>query len=447
MRFVVLISTILWAAQAQSPAGSTNHWPGAASLSGVLVDPSGKPLPDTEVTLFVAIQHGGKITYWPRGARATTNAQGEFLIEAIYPSTYHLIALPPAPSTVPTARRALARTFHPGVIDFAEASPLYFSPGQHISGYRMTVQTQPVYAVSGKLDADSNSPRDAVIASVQLVQDDHPFRNFALSGFFTQVNHLGGYHLYNVPPGSYTLALVSSNRPDWRTGSAHIEVTDADVEVPPIRLGPARELSGRFVLESATPAPLDWTKFDIYAESPGFTFGRYKTQIRPDGTFRQSPAVAVPANLTVEGPLPPRGYLASIRANGREILGQQVDVANLPAESLQVVIRTDPGTVRGSVADARKDRVLSVILFPVEPHLRKYPLAYHTNAFSPYPFQFDNVRPGDYFLVAVQRERTRDVFDDRFLNAGLERSAVRVHIGPNETKDFSLKVTPLAGDN
>jgi hypothetical protein len=441
MPLFVLVFTLLLSAQAQQPSANIVPWPAPATLSGVIVDESGQPLPGVEARLFAHKLYLGQSTFWPR-ASATTNERGEFTIPDIYPDSYHFIVLPNQPATAAVPARAMVPTFHPGVVQFSQAAPLKFSPGQHVTGLRMTVRTQPVFQVSGTLSRTGGAAGDHSVVTIALYPEDSPFRSFGPGSVPGTMTTPETYRFFGVPPGRYRIVAGSGRNPGATfIGSFRAEVKDANVEAPPFALTPTPELSGRFLFEGATPGSFDWSQFKIQPRDLAPGFGWYTTQTRPDGTFHQRVNAPGEVKLAIEGPLPPRAYLSAIRASRRDLLGQAIDPMTLPTEDLQFVIRTDSGSLIGSVAEPSAGHQFSVMLVPVEHRLRGVASRTFTIPGPPYHFQFDTVRPGDYLLLAVERQRFRDLNDDRFFTPDLERSAQRVHVGPNETQDVSLKLS------
>jgi hypothetical protein len=179
-----------------------------------------------------------------------------------------------------------------------------------------------------------------------------------------------------------------------------------------------------FATSAIVPAPV--TDHDIrYVElrlNPTFSM-----EIRADWGYRQPPADVrpdvwllpiggamylfhgVPGGRPVSHMLPgryqivplpgstPGFYAVAITIGGRDVLGQEVDLS-VGTPEIRVVYKPNPGSVRGTAGEGEG---AIVVLWPEGPAIP--PVVRSTQGGPHGAFEFGNVPPGDYTLVAFDR--------------------------------------------
>jgi hypothetical protein len=119
----------------------------------------------------------------------------------------------------------------------------------------------------------------------------------------------------------------------------------------------------------------------------------------------------------------------------RDITMQEFEVVPgmLP---LRVVLRTGGGRVNASVENGMKAG--AVVLVPQEPRLRNDAFIVQSIQRSGGKWMFENVRPGDYYALAIQGSlRISDLQDSAYMSA-LAPQAASVHVDRGETANVTL---------
>jgi hypothetical protein len=133
----------------------------------------------------------------------------------------------------------------------------------------------------------------------------------------------------------------------------------------------------------------------------------------------------------VPGPGPLGFYASAVLVDGRDVLGQEVDLT--PASKFQVVYKPNPGTVRGTIEQGEGAKVL---LWPQGAEIPDVVLTVDAGAHG--AFEFSNVPPGAYSVVAFDRVDTLNVSPAFVLSA--IANAPRVQVEEAETTSVTLPV-------
>ena len=114
-------------------------------ISGRVLDPAGRPLPNTSVEVLTPNSCERRTS--------GTNDRGEFRFAGLAPGQYVVAASQP---TRPNAsvRDTYVRTYYPGTIESNRAVPVTVTFGSEVPGIDFTIQTSIVVSVSGRVILD-----------------------------------------------------------------------------------------------------------------------------------------------------------------------------------------------------------------------------------------------------------------------------------------------------
>lgn len=255
------------------------------------------------------------------------------------------------------------RTFHPNVIEAAQAKVIEVTAGSEASGIDITLAAAAkTFEATGRIiDAVTGKPVAGVAYGVGTVHPDgKSMGSFGSEGGRSGAN--GEFRLKNLTPGRYAAVVFGNIQTPSENYSepAPFEITDGDVSGLVIKLRKGASVSGVAVLEgSSDPAllarlsqlslsfnvmPLDPKASELRA--PNFS----QTQIKPDGSFRAIGLQPGKVQIGFGGYPPQKGFtLLRIEHNGVEV--RDVIEVGAGEEVTGVRLRIAYGTsiVRGQV--------------------------------------------------------------------------------------------------
>jgi carboxypeptidase family protein len=222
------------------------------AIVGRVLDARGGPITRVMVLAMQQLRNRDGSVRLTGGASGQTNDLGEFRVSGLGPGLYVVLAQPP-PSFVnpftggsPTAAPASSvRTFYPGALDVAQASPVAVSRGLTTRGIEFSMLSVPSYQVFGVVVDNSGRPVGG--AAVRLVQARPPLPATVYQGSPSALD--GTFVIVNVPEGRYSaqaaIPLVTRNsnggisasiRGERAGGPGSVEVVVRGANVEGLRL-------------------------------------------------------------------------------------------------------------------------------------------------------------------------------------------------------------------
>jgi len=413
-----------------------------STLRGRLLDPDGRPMPAVRVQLL-------RLRYL--GAYGTdTDAEGRFAFENVRPTAYTIVARPADSRDIPPPLAHIgepvfwAATYYPGVIDRLQAVPIAIPAGADMAGFEFRLAASAAYPVRGTVVDEAGLP--VPHARVALSSDGASGNEaIAIAG------KDGHFEFATVVPGWWRCTAETGGLPEestgpsvvlagWVTklrGSAALSVSSPGVYGLEIRLSPPfpvalaveREQPGSSASEPGTGS-IYLNEVDGVGEMVGATTGATSGERRFERVYAGRYTVSM-------GEAEPGYYLAAAMLGGRDVLGQEFDLAPGSPE-IRAVFRPLPGGVNGVVdgSDAA-----TVVLLPREEALRSLDAVPKTLRRADGRFEIGGLRPGDYYAWAFDRLDVEALTDASFVRTLVARAAsVRVNRG--ETESLTLSVTP-----
>ncbi len=405
-----------------------NPW---GRVRGRVVDEEGKPVAKVRVEISNVV-----------GGDTVADERGEFSFSDLPPGSYTVVAKP-QPETHMREGELVGTVpvYYLSATDLAEASEIPVGWGADVAGIELRLTSVPVHRVSGVVSDEAGKP--VANAMVRLLGRTPPTRktmtgaSISGPGPLMRVPLQGSDSLiqmltrairdYSVGPGREPkIAMVESRadgtfefpsvqKGDWRVtaesderrfGVASASVADEDVEGVQIRL------SGQFNVEVSA----DWR--DLQPPKPdnggpaytGFLVRLQPLEEQPQVQFNPEGGVtsihgAFPGRYRVmaSGPLDRSYYISSVTLGGTDVLGKVMDLTP-GAGPFEAVIKHDMGSVRGTVENAEG---ASVYLVPQAADEVIHYVAISAGAGG--SFEFKNVIPGDYYVVAFDRSDKKEL--------------------------------------
>jgi hypothetical protein len=348
-----------------------------ARITGRVIDPRGQVVPDAVVEL-TTLQ-----SFWT----ARTDDKGRFTIDSAMPGATNYILQaeppsgwkPPEPSGRP---RTWTTTPYPG--------PIVLAAGSDLQGLEIKLASVPAHAVRGVLLMRGGAPAPNV--SIALWETG-PRRRAA---HHAESNANGVFEFPAVGEGEWRLHAEWKDQDAMLIADEWIDVKGRDLEALKPRLAAPFTVNGTVVLEHADGEPPTAPNLLLIRQHGGqmlFTDqAMFTAKPGPDGRFRFEGMYPGSYVLQPGGPPPQAYYLDSIQ-QGEMPAWDGVEIS-ADSPDLKVVYKTHGGTVRGSVAKCDSGQVLLVR----QDRPRGSQVA---DCDATGRYQLSNVRPGEYYVVAV----------------------------------------------
>ena len=182
------------------------------AITGRVVDANGEPVAEASILAMRRLPSpvaGDRLLPVPVQGGQLTNDIGEFRVFGLAPGEYVIAAtvggFSPfggpnvAPPPVSTARTSAATTYYPGTTDPNAAAAIRITPGAEVGNIVFTLQTVPVFNISGIVVDEAGSP----IAHAMVMLMGDPLTGLFGPGGSAQSQDDGRFVIGGVPAGTY----------------------------------------------------------------------------------------------------------------------------------------------------------------------------------------------------------------------------------------------------
>jgi hypothetical protein len=415
----------------------------AGVVSGRVVDELAEPVANAQVWLQQTRFYEGRRKLVPL-ASARTDDTGLYRIASIAPGEYLVVSYFRETWTSDDNKQTLgyAPSYFPSTATPSEAQRVKVVAGQEAGGIDITLIAGRAAAISGTVTAMDGAPLAG--ASVSLAQEiSGPFGSLMSMITSSRAGPDGTFTVRNIPPGEYQLRAtgsVADRAPE--TASMTVSLSGRDLEGIVLGVNRGGLVTGRLVTDTGAPLPRGAlrviTSSATFEPSMGSSPSKEDGLAAADGTFARR-APAGPAFIRASG-MPPGWALKQVVIAGRDSTETPVDIQpEQTIADMTVVISNRLPSVTGRLAGAR-EAAGTVLLVPAAPALWFEASGALRSARPDRTggFTFDNVRPGDYLIVAVDRMETWQLNDPEFL-APLREKAKRISVA-EESVSIDLQV-------
>ncbi len=400
-----------------------------ASVRGRVLDPDGKPAAGITVRLV--------------GPDKVTNENGEFVFKSVAPSCCLTLAAMPKPQPPGKDSIRIVTTYYPSVVDSAQAAKIAVGTADLTFDIRrQTARARAIRGVVIGMDGKP-APNSRIIitknesgpaAFIRGLPRHLPSKVEAAAPVTTEN---GAFVFPSVPEGEWML------RANQAGGSGVTRVTVSardgegsdiqDVEIHLVRAffadvtadwgdAPPPPPQPQTVLILASLIPLDsqlnWEGFRPPDQNPSHS---------------QRVPLATGRYLIVEGRGMPGFYAAAAMLNGRDVLGQVVELSGPVA--LKMIYKTNGGSVRGTVEKGAGATV--IVVADATPHAQ---LGYSGKCDANGAFTIPDLPPGDYTAAALSVSDPGDTLRPEFASA-LERDGKRVKVEDGSIAQADLRLS------
>jgi hypothetical protein len=390
--------------------------------------------------------------------RAETSASGVFAIPApgmrignsiVQDGTLSGYDMMPPPPRAGERPRILARTYYPSTQSLSSAQSIAVRAGEDRTGVDFNLRYIPAVRVSGTVIGLAGP--EALIGIDLLVAPDEglPWNNgqYEMPLASAVSDGAGHFEFPAVVPGRYTLNVLKTARMtspieafQQPTLSVRVPlvVGEADVDKVMLQLNAGVRITGTVAHDgqgklspsemqrlAVTLAPVDGRGYPTHL--PG--------RVREDGTFTTLEYPVGRYVVNVSG-IPAGWALKSISSSGRDVLAGQLEITDVTAPPLTIVLTDRRTTLEGAVRNPKgADPDATVLVFPVD-HA-----AWLQNGASPRVarevragldggFSIGGLPAGDYLVVAVSDDLLIDWQSARSLAAlGQHGSRASLQLG------------------
>jgi len=411
------------------------------ALSGKVVDEDGDPVGDAMVTASKFSFAGGHRTLLPADT-GQTNDRGEFRLGKLPPGRYYLCAevmalnpmgnAPPPPPQDGSPEMGYVATYFPRTIDVQDAETVELKAGGDIPGFVIHMQKSRVMRVKGNLVGPDGKPLKQ--AQVMLMSGARPG-----SMRMESVNDPEGkFELANVPPGTYTamtVQLFGGSRPSMTMQT--LVVGNENLTGVKIGTVPEATLQGKIAVAGDGKVDLKGVTVILEGEEDGPTMPA-TGRVEESGSFVVKRVAPTKYEVSVSG-VPAGAYLKSVLWNGREKLGEQLDLTAGVAGDLQVILAIDGAAFDAKVTRGDKPvNFATVVLLPEDAGHRSAHTTRSQSTDDAGHVAFKDVPPGKYLAFAWEKVEEGDWFDPAFIKAAAN-DAVRVTLGSRDNQHLDLK--------
>jgi hypothetical protein len=384
------------------------------------VDADGEPLENLPIKVIaLRVVNGRK--RWEQQGTATTDEDGSFRIANLSPGIYYIAAGPrqdfdPAAGK-PRAAGGYSEVFYPDVPEIEAATPIEIVPGEQTEA-DLSLKAEQIYQVSGTVVGSATSRG----VSLQFVN-----RSGESLGVPVQFDPKTGKFQTSIAAGSYTLRARAQDS-DGSSWIADLPLTvAADVVGLRVVLGRGISIPVSVRTDYINPSARDMVvigrggppvNIGLNSATTLLSAETYYASTMPNG-IDQALAIrdVTPGKYSADINSSGEWYVASAQCGATDLLSD--DLTILPGAHpppVELVLRNDGATLTGSISSEGHPESGAVLL--VAHHGKpRLTLADQGNG-----FQFSELAPGDYDVLAFDHADRLEYTNPEILNAYLGKA-------------------------
>jgi len=348
----------------------------------------------------------------------TTDPEGRYEFKSVSPGSYALLANP-----LEVGRTEFAPTYYPTATSTGQSVRITARAGPDLSGYDIVLRGGPFFHVRGCVSHEGGRPAAGAEVTVETAD--------ATLGTAVADSD-GAFQIDHVPPvDGQIVARLKDGETELR-GSTAILIERHHIDIVELRISPPVPVRGVVELDGKGSSP----GLGMYGGlAPVEGRGKVITAITGDRDFFFVDVYPGRYLLHYVPPAREEVYVEAVMLGDRDIAMQEFSVTpGMPP--LRVLLRTGGGQVMANVENPGVPVV--VLLVPQDPRLRYDPFVLHSMPSTDSHFGFANVRPGEYYALALARGfRSTDIDDPSWLTPLLSQAkAVHVERGSTSAVEF-----------
>ncbi len=410
-----------------------------AVVVGRITSAAGVPIEDFPVRLYARKIVEGR-AQWQASGVTQTDEDGQFRITDLRPGQYCLSAGPEhknvfaadaeerktVSAKASNRPRGYPQVFFPNAPELASAAPIDLQAGQQFQA-DFSLNQEPLYQIAGKV---LGAPGESGVGWTLFNSSGEHLNSLRLK----EGQQFFGY----VPAGMYTLRFFARAETRQLVATVPLNVA-ANVSGIQAVLAPETAIPVNIRYDSGVPARpgtlqavvrlrpvaagLEQTDYGSVPSQPGST-ATYVSGV-PPGTY-QVEVQAFGAN-----------YVQSATSGSTDLLSEPLVVPfGSKLDPIDITLRADGGRVGGNI---QGQDLATVLLVPDRGSAGDIK---STEAQGGGSFSFDQVRPGDYFVLAIGQMDDLEYKNPDVLAPYLSRAA-HVTVSPRQEVNVNLEIIPV----
>jgi beta-lactamase regulating signal transducer with metallopeptidase domain len=441
-----------------------------ATISGRLRDEAGLPMTNATVQAFTVDYNNG-VPALRAAADNKTDDRGQYNLFWLPPGDYIIAYTHPTTSVVgaQSALQQVIGMFYPGTPSVTNAIPVSVKIGDNIEGIDFSNRNVKPVKISGSVSTTLPPPqanaaaaggraapapvRSAVLMLLQrdtTLPDDVGARQVGTVVMGT-VGAKGDFEI-SVAPGAYDLyaRIPTPGGVIGNTfGRTPIDVRDDAIKGVNIDVHAAVPGGGTVTVNGAAPGQSS-IKVLLRSDDSGAKLPAYAQNlmqrvqpVNAEGNFSFPVLFVGHYSVAVEG-LGPGMYVADVRQGAASVIDSGIQVTAEPPQPLQVVIKTDSGTLQGTVLDFEKRPATdtTVVIVPPENRRQNRLLYWTATTDASGKFTIQGIAPGNYKVFAWPNLPPGIQFNPKFITK-YEASGRSISVGPSATLNADLTAIPI----
>jgi hypothetical protein len=431
-----------------------------ASISGRVLGPGVEPLPGARVEAWrwAWLPQSGQRTLRVVD-RTMSDDHGNFHLNRLETGSYFVTAVvePDDPEPQPhlfrrrPAQEAFPITFYPNAATIAEASMVQAIAGRDTAAVNLKLDRQRMFRVGGKI-VNFYSGHSIKPVTLELVPQD-PSALALPTSVHSTVAMEGVFEFSGVRPGRYSIFARDNSPSEHLVSRLEVSVTEKDQDNLRLELRPGAEVM--CLVHTDRPIADDYDLVQIpvgqqikvaviLRSAEGSHLGAaVATRDMHEGGLRLRNIP--PGKYWVDLANLPQGfYIKSIRFGEQDGTAAPLTVREGDKAPLDVTLSDKSATLSGVVESAKGKpvRISQVVLAPAPPNLAGVSRLVKGTVSGPLgAFQFTNVTPGEYFLLAFEDTQPGEAEDPEF-RAAFQGDALEVSIAPASSQRTTLYAIP-----
>jgi hypothetical protein len=423
--------------------------PRASTISGRVLDESGQPVGAAAMYAMQWQYFSGRRQLVPivGGIGTRSDDTGHYRLQGVPPGDYYVMATARdtwASDEDPDVTFGFSPSFYPGVAAPGEAQLVRVGVGQDVESIDFSLVPVRSATLSGiALGFDGAPLASTTVALSQEVRGPTSM-SMSMVGS-TRTSGDGSWKLERVLPGEYTLR-VSAPGAEGRTESTTLPifVSGTDIEGIVLAADPGLIVSGEVEADQGLALPAGSLRVVVSPLRPtssSIALGADDGVVRDDGSFsRRTHSGESMINVSS---LPPGWAVKTIEIDGDDYAGRPVGLeGGRPLSGVKIVLTDRFPTLTGALTDDRGNPAEgTVVLFPQD-DARWIDGTGAVRTARPDQsgvYRFSAVRPGAYFIVALEYLPPGQVNDPEFL-AKLQGDAERIRAQEGQAATLNLRV-------